>query len=244
MIIELTGLPGAGKTTSESWIISCYRNRGFRVMSRSELKASIKNEKLFHHANNHYALRFHSNWLSNWKGLINAGFGGRIFREVLTNPRRMAFLLLGEDIRLSTYYLQKYVPAGMGPSVYIPHEGFVHHSACIKVWTGGGFGDLPEKLLQKVPSEKFIILYFKISVDAALDRLLKRGIPEMWPSHIKSQSRIKEILLRFNEAIEGTVQKFQANGVKVLTIDASLEPQQVESRIKTILDNFSKIGNE
>ena len=170
MIIELTGLPGAGKTTSESCIISCYEQRGFRVMLRSELKTSIKNENLLQNANNPFALRIHSNRLSNWKGLINVGLGGRFFREIFFKKRRMVFLWLGEDIRISTYFLKKFLPPGIAPSVYIPGEGFVHHSACIKVWTGGGFSDLPEKLLQKIPSEKITIFYFKIPVEEALDR--------------------------------------------------------------------------
>jgi len=246
VILEFTGLPGAGKTTSESYIILCYKQRGYQVILRSELQKRYIKEKLSRNYEKHFALRILSNrlyGLLNWKELISAGLGGGIFREVLSNPRRSIFSWLGEDIRLSTYFLQNYASTGTRPSVYFSQEGFVHHSVCFKVFGGVGFPDLPEKLLQKIPSENITILYLKISVDDALDRLWARGIPESWPSRINSKSGVKEILLRFNEAIEGNVEKFQAKGVRVLIIDASLDPQEMESRVREVMDAYIKNSN-
>lgn len=235
MIIEPTGLPGAGKTTSEPCVISCCKQKGFQVIVRSELKNRIKKEALLRKTGNQFSLRIHSNLLSNWKELIGAGIGARVFFEVLNKKRRMALIWLAEDIRLSTYYIKNYLPTSLAPSIYIPHEGLVHHSASAKVWAEGGLSHLPEKILLKFPPENFLILYFKISVDEAVERLLKRGLPKGWPPNIDSKYKIKETLLRFDGAIEGTVQKFQANGVKVQTIDASLDHQKVREAIGTCI---------
>ena len=235
MIIEPTGLPGAGKTTSESCVISCCKQKGFRVLVRSELKNRIKKEALLRKPGNQFSLRIHSNLLSNWKELIGADIGGRIFCEVLNKKKRMALIWLAEDIRLSTYYIKNYLPTSLAPSIYFPNEGLVHHSASARVWTEGRFPDLSEKMLLKFSSKNFLILYFKISVDEAVERLLKRGLPRNWPLSINSRSKIKEVLLRFDEAIEGTVQKFQANGVKVQTIDASLDLREVREAVGTCI---------
>lgn len=241
MIIELTGLPGAGKTTFESCIISGLKQRGIRVSLREDLQDRYKQGIISPNYEEHAGLRILSNRLyrlSKWKGLINAGLGGGIFREILTRRRRITFSWLGEDINLSTYFLHEFKHSRAGQSAYFPHEGFVHHSASFKVWGGFGFPDLHYRLLQKIPSHNFAIIYFKVSVDVALERIIKRGLPEHWPRSINSKAKVKEVLFRFDRAIEDVVEKFQTSEVKVFPVDASLKHRQVESRIKSILDNF------
>ena len=244
MIIELTGLPGAGKTTSEPWILSCLKKHHIRTISRSELRTWYIKENIFRGYENNFAARFLSNRCYQfliYKKLFDAGLGAGIISESICKPRRGVLSWLGEDIRLSEYFLQKFPISGEPPSIYFPHEGFVHHSACFKVWGGRGFPDLQGKLLNQIPSKNFVIFYFKISVEEALDRVMTRGIPETWPAYINSSSKVKEILLRFNEAIEGAVDRFKARGVKEIEIDASVDPQLMESKVREVMETNIKI---
>ncbi|GJL78476.1 MAG: hypothetical protein NPINA01_14650 [Nitrospinaceae bacterium] len=243
MIVELTGLPGAGKTTYEPSLILGLKQRGIDVISRAELKDRCKQAILTPNYKDHPPVRMLSNRLyrlSIWNSLISAGLGGGIFREFLAQRRRMVFSWLAEDIHLSTFFLHKIKPFAQNPNFYIPNEGLVHHSASFKVWGGAGFSDLPKKLLKKIPSHEIAIFYFKVPMKDALNRVIKRGLPENWPRTISSEPEVKEVLLRFEQVIEDVVQKFRANGVQVFMVDTSVEPHAVESKIRTILDGFSK----
>lgn len=242
MILELTGLSGAGKSTAEPYIISSLEQRGYHVVLSRELRNSyIKKKIRSSYEEDHRGYRVVSNRLYNlgsWKSLAGAGLAGWIFRGAFFKHRRKPFLHLGEDVKLSQYFINNYHESGERPGIYIPQEGFVHHIACCRLQGDHGFPGLSEKLLKKYPMEKSMIIYFKVSVDEALDRLLKRGLPESWPQSINSRSRVKEFLLRFNQGIEDGVAKFQENGVKVHPVDASLDPKQVESQIGGLLDVF------
>lgn len=243
MILEFTGLSGAGKSTAEPYIISSLEQRGYHVVLRRELRNSYIKKKIYSSYEDHRVYRVVSNRLYNlgsWKSLAGARLAGWIFRGTFSRGRRKSFLQLGEDVKLSQYFINNYREPGEPPGVYIPQEGFVHHIACCRLQGDNGFPGLSEKLLKKYPVEKSMIIYFKVSVDEALDRLLKRGLPESWPRRINSRSRIKEFLLRFNQGIEDSVAKFQENGIKVYPVDASLDPKQVESQIGGLLDVFPK----
>jgi len=67
---------------------------------------------------------------------------------------------------------------------------------------------------------------------------MKRGIPKTWPITIKSRSKVKEILLRFEETIEETISIFQEGGVKVVHLNNSFDPQILKSKIEENLDSF------
>jgi thymidylate kinase len=246
VILEFTGLSGAGKTTSEPYVTSCLIQQGVKAVLRGELEHRYKQGLITPRYADHRGLRILSDRVYaavNWKTLIGAGLGREIIRAAMAKRLRLACLWLGEDINLSTFFLDKVKRLNAGSSVYMPHEGFVHHSACLRLWGGGSFLDVPESLLQKFSSETFTIFYFKISVEQALERLLRRGVPKSWQLGTNSKASIREVLLRFNDAIECNVEKFRADGAKVLTIDASLEPQHVESRLATILKDFPQFVN-
>lgn len=241
MILELTGLSGAGKTTCESYLISGLKQRGFRVVLRPELLKSYIEKNVCSSYEDHRMFRILSHrWVrfASLRTLIGTGLPWRIFLEGLAKGHLKSFLWLGEDILLSTYFLQEFQPSTEEAVVYIPQEGFVHHDAYSRLWAGSDFHGLSQKLAQKFPADQIIIIYLKISADEAADRLQKRGLPTSWPKSIDSESRIKEFLLRFNETIEDGVAKFQAGGVKVLLVDSSLDLKRVESRIGVLLDSF------
>ena len=243
MILEFTGLSGAGKSTAEPAIFSGLEQRGYQIVLRPELKTRYIQEKICSTYEDHRGYRIVANRLYNldsWKSLTGADLARWVVRGAFSQRRRNSFLWLGEDIKLSQYFVNEIHAPGGQSTVYIPQEGFVHHIACCKLQADNGFPGLSQKLLAKYPVDQSTIIYFKISVDEALERLLNRGLPESWPRFINSRSRVKEFLLLFNEGIEDGVRKFQENGVKVFPVDASQDQKHVESQIKTLLDVFPK----
>jgi thymidylate kinase len=238
VILEFTGLSGAGKTTSESFVTSYLIQQGVAAVLKAEVKHRYKQQIMTPRYERYRGLQILTDRLYtivNWKALIGASAGRGVLRAAMEKRLRLACFWLGEDINLSTFFLDDIKRSNGGSSVYMPHEGFVHHSACVRLWGRGSFLDLPESLLEKFSPDTFTIVYFQISVEQALERVLRRGIPKSWQLGAHSESSIREVLLRFNDAIECNVEKFNAGGAKVLTVDASLEPHQVESRLATIL---------
>lgn len=246
MILEFTGLSGAGKSTSEPHIISGLKQRGLEVIVRTEFKKS--NYKKIICPNFEAKDGFLFNQLSRqarWKTLRSVGLSGPFMLSVFSKVQRNLFFWLGDDIILSKYYSKEHETLPASNSVYISQEGFVHHCACLRLWHGGAFSSLPKRIVQKFSPEKIIIIYFEISVEEALDRLLKRtrGIPDDWPRKINTTAKVKKVLSRFNEIIEDVVGSFQAEGVQVLSVDSSLELKQVRTRVESIVDKLSQNGN-
>ena len=245
MILEFTGLSGAGKSTSEPYMISGLKQRGFEVVVRSELKKYYYKKIICPNFEVNDGLFFKQlTRLAQWNALKSVGLGRQFFLNALSKRCRDAFLWLSEDIILSKYFSQEYKASGSGSSVYISQEGFVHHCALMMLYGRSNFSGLFKKITQIFPKEEITIIHFKIPVEEALDRLLKRkrGVPRSWPRTINSRSKVKEFLFSFNEVIEEVVKMCQAEGIQVLNIDNSFDLNQLQPKIENVLDKLSHNG--
>jgi thymidylate kinase len=241
VILEFTGISGAGKSTSEPYLISGLQQRGFGVVVKGELKKKYYKKIICPDFEASDGFIFNQlNRLVRWKTLKSVGLSRLFMSSLLSKLLRNLYFWLSEDIIISTYYSKKYETSPAGQSFYISQEGFVHHCACLKLWHGDRFSGLPKKIVQRFSPEKITIIYFKIPVEQALERLMKRELPYDWPKKINSRSKAKEVLSRFSEAIEDVVDKFQAEGVQVFLVDSSLELEQVKLRVEDIMDHLAQ----
>ena len=243
MIINLTGLPGAGKSTSETYLISGLQKRGFKIIQNTELKSKLIKEKIFSRFNRDSLIGI----------LPRLIFRIKIFRFYLQvcieNKLGLNFFLkkrgtrgiwLSEDIILTRYFINEFKGSNSIKNIFFCTEGLVHHWACMKVWAGKHSDIFDDNWLNQYPSDGIQIIYLKVPVEMALERLVKRGVPSNWPQPGNGKlGHMRFILERYDSAINETVKEFRAKGAKVHTLDASCDIEQMEINIEACLDSLS-----
>jgi thymidylate kinase len=242
MIINVTGLPGAGKSTCESYLISGLENRGLDVIQTFALKNKYIKDKIYS--------QFDRESVS---GILpRLIFQAKVFQfyfEVcINNKRSLEFLIkkkrakgvwLSQDIILSRYFIEDFQASNPKDLIYFCTEGLVHHWACMKVWSGRHSIVFNENWLNRYPSEEILIIYLKLPLSMALDRLVSRGVPSIWPKSDKDfLTHTRKILERYDIAISETINEFSSKGARVHTVDVSCGKDQIESEIIDCLDSI------
>lgn len=245
MIIDLTGLPGAGKTTLEKHLLPKLREHGLRVVTRVDLKTS--------HIRKNYYKRYRREsiahipfrillYLQRTAGLIMGTWAQGLKPEVICRPGCFSpCSWLYEDMELSSHFLDDWKGVEGEGVLYFAREGIVHHSACVRVWVGARYAGLKDRWLRESGAREVLILYVRVPKEEALRRLQTRGLPATWPGPArKSDEEIMAILARFNEAIRETLAEFEAAGARVLNVDGMDDPVFQSQKIMTAIENMQE----
>lgn len=248
MIINLTGLPGCGKTTLEPYFISGFRERNFNPILNSEIKNCYIQEKIFS--------RF---CRQSWFGIMPRLFflfkvRGGYFNRCLSNKMIRLFFYeinrirgyrVSGDIILSEYFLNEYARGLADKNILFCEEGLIHHLASMKVWSGNSPDLFKFFLNEGQMCRGFHIFYIKVPLEMVYERLIHRGIPTFWSKNISREILdIKEILKKYEWAIESTIEEFSSRGAHVETIDNSGDESLINQRVEKCLDSFVKTMNK
>lgn len=240
MIVDLTGLPGAGKTTLEKYLLPGFAERGQRVLTRTDLKTGCIRKKFFRGYRRESGLGVGFRillqlWLA--AGFLRAcrrrGLPlGAISRPGLFFP----CLWLYEDTVLSGHFLKERPPASRD-ALFFPREGIVHHSACVRVWAGPHYAGLNERWLAEFGAGEVLILHVQVPEEEALRRLQARGLPDTWPGPANRSAReILAVLARFGEAIGESLKQFEAAGARVLNVDGTADPEAEAGKVLSAME--------
>ena len=239
MVIEFLGLPGSGKSTFEAELIHFIREDTGRVWEKNELvRSAIKEQFWSHYCQEHPARRLMT--LSYKMALAADGFGKSMWR---VNPywpfyRHLMVpgMRLSEDLRLCNWLAHK-EQKGL---FYSLSEGLVHHLCAILSWQEllGKRKIVSDAWLQdilSVNSPKRLACYVHAPIEVAYQRLLSRGVPDVWPRYVEVMSVLKcfahhtERLLSLLDSIDNTTVVQINNDVSSLELsrNAKLLAQQL-----------------
>jgi len=247
MIINVTGLPGCGKTTLEPYFISGLRKRNLNLIINSELKNYYIQEKF-------YSRFCRKSWLGILPRLIflikiRGGYFNRCLsrnsiRLLLYKINRIRGYRVSSDLILSDYYLNEYSLSSLDKNILFCTEGLVHHLASMKVW----LGDSPDLFKFFMGQDQIFngyqIFYIKVPLKQVYERLVSRSIPSLW--NINSGEKeldIMEVLKKYEWALESTIKEFSSRGAHVETLDNSGEETQINKRVEDCLNSFMKFAD-
>jgi len=243
VIVDLTGLPGAGKTTLEKCLISELAGRGQKVLTRADVKTSYIRKNFFRGYRRESGLHIPFRILLYLR--LAAGFlracraRGLKFGPIFRPGRFSPCLWLYEDTVLSGHFLAEREGAESGEVLFFPREGIVHHSACVRVWAGELYAALNERWLSEFSAGGVLILHVQVPEEEALRRLQVRGLPETWPGPAqRTASGIMPVLASFNEAIRESLAEFEAAGARVLAVDGTADPSAQARKIISAIETM------
>lgn len=248
MILELTGLPGAGKTTCEQYISAELNKRGYQVLGPGDVLRCYVRDRIYANLGLSYSLRRHLLI----RAMVSVVFHTRVvcadlrnrfsigqFLGAFAKNQRLSCRRLSHDILISRYFLEELLPSYEERHVYVASEGLTHHSAAVKVWAGERYFAMSDRWLAHHSCDEMVIVRLQVPLDTALDRLWQRGLPTSWPRKSKTDRRFtKSILSRFAEAIEESVQRYQAAGARVFTLDCSCDIATLASNTAGLVESL------
>lgn len=247
MIVNLTGLPGSGKTTLETYFKSGLRSRGFHVISAGELKQIFIRDTICSQFNR-------ESWMGVFPRLIFLTqprwyfFRKCLFQDInrlLTEKSRVRGFRLSEDIILSNYFIKEYDRINAGKLISFWTEGLVHHLASMKAWSEDE-SDLFSLFLGKGEiCKKFQIFYLRVPLEEVFTRLNGRGIPSFWRKSTNGMDLdIMEILHKYECAIESTIEEFRDRGANVVTVQNSGDKSKIRDRVEECLNSFMQTSDK
>lgn len=201
MIVEFIGLPGAGKTTLEAELIRILKERGTHIFTREEITGDFIRTHIFKLYSRGHLLR------QSVTGLYHAYLYSVLVLRLLRlwmlpiifhkAAAKSGYWTI-ESAILTRHTLQ-HLRDGKPSHLVMMSEGFFHHLACLYAWAG----PTAMKMLGEVPYDRsgmdtVLIIHVSVQKEVALNRLLKRGIPETWPSGANPEKAIES----FSRAIE------------------------------------------
>ena len=246
MIVELTGLPGSGKTTCESLLAPAFAESGFRVVMEPELIRHYVQHRIYSRCRLDYGLR---RFLSiraivhliyrqhlNLRDLQNRLSCGRVF-GAMTKAERLPCQWLAQDMLLGSYFRETFSAHPGERTVYFAPEGLLQHTAAVRVWAGERFRGISDSWRARESCNDIVVVRIGASIDSALERLWKRGAPRSWPRHAKTTPQAaRNVLERFSEAIEESVSQFQSAGSPVVTLDNNGDEQALRPQVDRFVE--------
>ena len=149
------------------------------------------------------------------------------------------------DIILSEYFFNEYSDSLADKNILFCEEGLVHHLASMKVWSGNSPDLFKFFLNEGQMCKEFHIFYIKVPLEMVYERLTRRSIPSFWKKNIgKKTLDIKEVLKKYEWAIESTIEEFSSRGAHVETVDNSGDESLINQRVEKCLGSFVKTVNK
>lgn len=231
MILEITGLPGAGKSACESLLCDRLRERGFQVMLHDDLIRSYVRDRIYPRLGLSYRLR-RRRWV---RAVVSLLYRGAVVRCELAHrlaigglagavakAQRRACRRLSQDVLLFRYFLEECSSPDEAERVHVASEGLVHHTAALRVWAGPRYSAMADRWIGRQGCDDIAVVHVQTPPDAALQRLWQRGLPRSWPGRTRShKAAAGQTLADFAEAIQQSIEQYQAAGARVFTLDNS-----------------------
>lgn len=243
VIVEFTGLPGAGKTTLENAIAAALNARGCKVLRRADVKTSYLRKNFYEGYRRESGLQIPLRLL--FYGRLMGGFlrayraHGLNLGGIARPGRFFPCLWLYEDAVLFNHFLEEHRDEPWRENVFLPGEGIVHHSACVRVWAGGAYARIGEAWRNKFGGRDIFVFHVHVPAEEALRRLKVRGLPDTWPGPAKRcEAEIMQVLADFEDAIQETLVEFEAVGIRVKQVDGAADCSEQAEQILNFIENL------
>lgn len=237
-IIELTGLPAAGKSAAESAILESLRAHRQPAVQRADLIHDYIRTRFCRSYSPRYwlrrpvTLRYRTGvWMRHLRDRRAAGVGLRRLRGTCG----LAGYLYSEDMMLYSHYLARGDGAFPRESIYVASEGLVHHEAALRTWCGEALEPLCGKWPAAHPAATLIVLHLQAPADEVFERFWTRGVLPTWPRCTRTRDEAQRAFLRYQKAIEVSLEQYARAGVRVVALDASGSPGQTAAKLGNLL---------
>lgn len=234
MIIEVIGLPGAGKTTVEEKLKELLCKKNVQIINRDCLAASYKRDKICESESSVfirrvisllYLLLLNMRWVRCSLGLL---YGGGIFKK--------AVRIVGQWL-IESIWLTKYAHSLKGSfknegAIFFLSEGIYHHGVSLSVWSGIPLAQFFKKL--DVPQANRIVINVFAPEDIVLERFRTRGRPSSWPVC----SNEEEILKSYAEKISECAMFWQESSLHVEYFQAIGTEIEMEKKVQVLADKI------
>ena len=241
-IIELTGLPAAGKSTAERAILEFLRAHRRPAVQRQDLIHDYIRTRICCSYGSQYwlrrpiTLRYRTGvWMQHLRDRRAAGVGLRRLRGTCG----LAGYLYSEDMMLYSHYLDRGDGAFPRESIYVASEGLVHHEAALRTWCGGALEPLCGRWPTAHPATPLIVLHLQAPADEVFERFWRRGVLPTWPPCTRSRDEARRAFLKYQQAIEVSLEQYVRAGVRVVALDASGPPGQTAAKLEDLLGTLS-----
>lgn len=245
MIVEMTGLPGAGKSTCRSRLYTRLAEQGYRVLGPSDVMEHFVRQRIYGRCGLKYECRriLVLRALVAWAYRANLRYSDFCNRLAIgawlcvpTKARRRSCRALSQDFILYSHYLERIQPSSERRCVYLSSEGLVHHGARARVFAGSRFAVMSGRWLNHHSCSEIVVIHVQTSVEAALERLWSRGVPDSWPQKAQSsRSFAEETLVHFEKSIEESMEEYRQAGVRVLTVDNSSDVPALAAEVERLV---------
>lgn len=253
MIVETIGLPGAGKTTCERSLYTKLKERGCHILLPEQ---DVQNRYVRDHVYTRHALNYRYHHLKVVRAIASLKYRAHVGRSHLcdrcmtgtllgawTRTARRACWWLSEDMLLFSYYLNEILPSSGEGTVYLASEGLAHHSATVKVFAGDPFAALSDRWLHRHACTCMVIVHVQVPPSTAAQRIWERGLPRSWPRRIRrSRLHVQQVLSRFADAVEESIQRFQQAGARIVNVDNSSNMATLDVRVADVAASLSDAG--
>lgn len=224
LIIEFVGLPGAGKTTVFDPVASYLKSQEISVVLRSEILEEWQAQpqfkkflKLIPDNPNQLNILFQSLKLGTQVKPINLTSFSKA-AKVFTNAKRLDSVSLCQAILMDQGLLQEIWSIGLtGTPPSIEH--------------------LQSSLFPLFESRKIAIVYFKIDIETALDRIQNRSTGRSRFDQISIESA-KLLLLKYEPYLKDILTCAEKFGTPILEIDSERSIEEKTDKITHWLVNL------
>lgn len=237
MIIEFTGLPGAGKTTAADEFYRELAHIGCSVVSRELLVQRYIRSHYCRHYSTAYRFRKAVTLLyltGIWVRHMRARLALRCFSGLTRPESRLSGLWLTEDLRLEEFHAH----FSGSEEFLVLSEGFIHHLAAAQVWFGGDAMQFATSVPHMESGVVHVVNVYT-PLQEARSRLEQRGRPETWPSKIVD---VDALLASFENGISSALRFAASMPVRVHYLDMSGDRALARQRTQALARSIAQYG--
>ena len=243
MIIELIGLPGAGKSCCEAFLCGALRAQGKSVVDQEEAIRRYKRDYFYN------AYGIHES-LSKWRvvrGIAYGHYRRRVLQSERRNRRvgriprpsdpsaRLPCIWLAEDMLLCGHFQDC-----ITDDIFVMSEGLAHHLAAVRVWNDSPYHNLHRRWLDDSRLDDLKIVHIDVPWTVAFERLWERGIPRSWPKDTHNRVSAQRVVKRFYENIPRSIEEFRAAGAHVVSLKNNDTAAALRHRINDVVCDMVK----
>jgi hypothetical protein len=239
VILEFTGLPGAGKTTVERQVVERLVSHGVDLIERQSIIGRYIRERYCGSYRPDFVLRRPITAIYR-AGIWRRHFGWRLGTGVLHDITNPVGYWLTEDVHLVRFCREKMADAFGGlREVWNFSEGFSHHLAS----TIALLHEPAARFTRFAPydrgtARRWVVVHVDVPFEIALDRLSRRGRPASWRRDPRGNG---PILRAFEDSIPRALELASQSDVRIERIDLSDDHDAAAPMIGALSDRLANI---